>query len=359
MATKAILTPLALSAAFLLLTACADEKKNSVAVEKAELKPVRTMTINTGTTATRSFAGVIDAVKTAEIGFRVSGELQVVHTKEGDVVQKEQVLAQLDQTDFKIKLNAAQAEFDRAQSEFNRAQSLIKQAAISASDFEKLKAQLSNAKAQLESATNNLEYTILKAPFDGIVAQQYLSTFEKVSSSAVFAVIQDISQFEVRIDIPESIMIKIKRHQSPDVYAVFDGNELKHYPLTFKEVSTRADEKTQTYSVKFVMDAPSDINLLPGMSTRVVAVQNSAASDNSGIFVPAHTVLEDSQGRFVYIVNDLGDGTGRVSRSAVVTGKLNENGIQIIQGLDSGDQIVTAGMSKMSEGLIVRLMAED
>lgn len=347
-----------LGAALVSLVACSNDDVVETSVEAAPLKPVRTMTVNLGSTSSRSFTGVVDAAKTAQIGFRVSGELKEVNTKEGDEVKEGQVLAKLDQTDFKIKLNAAQADYDRANSEFKRANSLLKKSAISASDFEKLKAQFSNAKAQLESAKQNMEYTVLRSPFKGVVAKQYLSNFEKISSSTTFAVVQDLSAFEVKIDIPESVMIKIKRNEAKDVYAVFDGNEKRKYPLTFKEVSTRADEKTQTYGVKFVMDAPSDINLLPGMSTRVIAKGKSSDNKTSNIYIPAHCVLEDSQGRFVYVVNENADGNGEVSRRAVVVGDLNENGIQIIQGLDAGDKVITAGMSKMSQGLVVRLMAQ-
>lgn len=340
------------------LAACSKEEAQISSVPEV-LKPVRTMTVSLGSTTTKSFTGVVEANKTAELGFRVSGELKIVNTKEGDFVQKGQVLAVLDQTDFKIKLKAAQADFDRASSDFKRAMSLIKQGAISTADYEKLKAQQSNAKAQLESSQQNLKYTELKAPFSGVVAKQLLSNFEKISSSVTFAVIQDLSAFEVRINLPESVMIKIKREeQAQPVYAVFDGNQDDHYPLIFKEVSTRADEKTQTYSVKFVMAAPTDINLLPGMSARVYAENKSDGKELKEVYVPAHAVLEDGQGRFVYLANETSVGKADVARRAVVVGELNENGLQVLQGLDVGDKVITAGMSKMTEGLSVRIMVE-
>ncbi len=346
------------SVVLLAVMACSKEDVASKVIE-APLKPVRTMTVSLGSVSHKSFTGVVDAIRTAELGFRVNGELTSVSSKEGDVVKKGQVLATLDQTDFKISLDASQAEFDRASSEFKRAKSLISQGAISTADFEKLKAQKSNATAQLESAKQNLKYTVLKAPFKGVVAKQYLSNFEKISSSMSFSVIQDLSSFEVKINIPESVMIKLKRDESDrEVYAVFDGNQKNRYPLTFKEVSTRSDERTQTYAVKFVMDAPDDINLLPGMSARVFADLNAKSKAVKEVYVPAHTVLEDSQGRFVYVVTETESTQGKIERRAVVVGALNENGILILQGLDVGDRVVTAGMSKMSPGLTVRLMAE-
>ena len=341
-----------------LMTACSQDGA-SEAVEKQNVKPVRTMTVTLGSTISKSFSGVVDAIKTAEIGFRVSGELKSVNIKEGDEVKKGKVLARLDETDFKISLSAAQAEFDRAKSEFDRAQSLIKQGAISRADFDKLKASKSNAKAQLESAKQNLKYTVLKAPFNGVIAKQYVSNFEKITSSEKFAAIQDLSAFEVKIDVPESIMITIKRDDDDrEVFAIFDGNQSRRYPLTFKEVSTRADEKTQTYSVKFVMEVPRDINLLPGMSAKVFAVETNNDGLNHDVYVPAHTVLEDSAGRFVYVVNVEDNLQGKVARRSVAVGALNENGIQVVQGLEEGDQVITAGMSKVSPGLVVKLMDE-
>lgn len=334
-----------------------DDVQDSTAAEV--LRPVRTMTVSLGSTKTRSFAGVVEANKTAELGFRVNGQLKVVNSKEGDFVEKGQILAVLDQADFKIKLNASQADYDRAESDFERAKSLIKQGAISRADFEKLKAQQSNAKAQLETAQQNLNYTELKAPFSGQIAKQFLQNFEKISSSSPFAIIHDLSSFEVRINLPESIMIKFKKSRNKaDVYAVFDGNQDKPYPLTFKEVSTRADENTQTYTVKFVMEAPKNINLLPGMSAQVFSKYTSATDDLNEVYIPAQSVLADSKGRFVYIAVKTAEGLAEVQRRSVVVGDLNENGLQVVNGLDIGDAVITAGMSKVSHGLAVRIMEE-
>ena len=112
------------------------------------------------------------------------------------------------------------------------------------------------------------------------------------------------------------------------------------------------------YAVKFVMDTPKDINLLPGMSARVFAEHQSGSDELSEVYVPAHSVLEDSQGRFVYLAVESIDGSAEVQRRAVVVGELNENGLQVLQGLDIGDKVITAGMSKISQGLVVRIMAE-
>lgn len=87
-------------------------------------------------------------------------------------------------------------------------------------------------------------------------------------------------------------------------------------------MSTRADEKNQNYTVTFMMAAADDITLLPGMSARVVGKLKSDALNR--ISVPTDTVLEDSQGRYVYVVTPKGKGTGEVSRRDVVVSGLNQ-----------------------------------
>lgn len=354
-----LLSKVCLMLSFITLAACSNEENQSLESPVTKLKPVRTMTVSLGAQSVKSFPGVVDAIQSAEIGFRVSGVLKKVNVKEGEQVNKGQVIAELDQTDFKISLNATQSEYDRTSADFNRAKKLIKKGAISQSDFEKLKAQKNTAISQLDSAKQNLKYTVLKSPFDGVLAKLYLSNFEKVSSSEKFAVIQDMSAFEVSIDIPESIMIKLKRHENNhEVYATFDGIHERKYPLTFKEISTRPDEQTQTYPIKFIMQPPSSINVLPGMSTTVFAIENNNMV-NHDVYVPSHSVLEDSAGRFVYIAKQTDNKMeATIERRSIVVGLLNENGIQVVQGLNVGDKVITAGMSKVSQGLKVGLMDE-
>jgi membrane fusion protein (multidrug efflux system) len=75
-------------------------------------------------------------------------------------------------------------------------------------------------------------------------------------------------------------------------------------------------------------------------------------------FVPAHAVLEDESGRFVYVVESVSGGRGEVQRRTVETGDLSQLGLEIRSGLASGDRVVTAGMSKMRPGLPVRLATD-
>lgn len=340
-----------------LLTAC---ENKSQTIEPPPLRMVRTVEISEPNGSYwREFPGVVDAAQKAELSFRVSGNLKKMPAKEGDMVKQGQLLAQLDDSDYKIQLKSRKAEYDQAASDFNRAQSLVKQGLISRSDFDKLKATEKSAKSNLEAAKNNLEYTSLRAPFAGRIAKRYIQNYEEVSAKQPVFLLQDLSSISIKVDIPESLMIRVQRGARPEVNAFFNDIPGQQFPLTLKEVATQPDESTNTYEVTFSMQLVDGFNILPGMSVTVRGKppHDSKAAENH-ITVPAHAVVEDSEGRFVFVVNETSEGHGVVERRPVKTGDLTSLGLSVLSGLKVGDKVVTAGMSKMYNGLEVRLQAE-
>ena len=340
----------------LLLVAC--EESIDTSTTKPILRPVRTQTVDLPAQGFwREFPGVVDAIRKADLAFRVSGKLSKVLVNEGDIVKKNQALAQLDQTDYKIKLKSRQADFEKAQADFKRAKDLVTKGHISRSDYDKLKAQHSTAEANLAEARQNLSYTTLKAPFSGRVAKRHVENYEDVSNKQPVFSLQDISSLIVKVDVPESVMIRINKDAKRKANAYFEAIPDKRFPLSFMEVSTQADESSKTFEVSFRMSSVEGHNILPGMSVTVRGERDTQAeSENILVIVPAYAVLEDRQGRYVYIVKAKDKKTGAIQRRNISTGRLSSQGLEILSGLARGDRVVTAGMSKMSEGLIVRIM---
>ena len=339
-----------------LLNSCGgDEPKTAV---ETILRPVKTEVITTGGDFIGSeFTGVVDAIQTAELGFQINGKLQRLDVKEGDQVSEGQLIAQLDQTDFKLQVESSQAEFERAEADFRRAEQLVKNGNISRSDFDNLKAKHSTANTQLKSARQNLEYTSLNAPFSGLIAERHVDNFEIVQAKQTIVTLQDISMLAIRIDVPESIMMRIdKNSDNRRIYAQFDVSGETHYPLTLKEVSTRADPQTQTFRVTLTMPTPEDHNILPGMTATVVGGPEDRG--NRSIFLSPQAVMEDTNGRFVYVAEPNTGDEAVISRRTVATGRLLDQGLEVLSGLQEGDHVVTAGMSRIQEGMRVRLMTD-
>lgn len=344
----------------LFITACDEQQKIQT---KEPLRPVRTMLASASDgIAGRDFPGIVIAENRADIAFRVSGKLKDLLVKEGEKVVNGQVIARLDQTDFKIELKDKQATYDKSKANFTRSATLLEPGHISQREFDEIKAAYSTADAHLRAAKQNLIYTELKAPFDGSITKSYVDNFEEVMARDKIVTLQDLKSMQVEIDIPESLMINVRRSsEQRKIHATFDAIKDKKFPLIFREVSAQADETTHAYKIRFSLPPIENYTILPGMTATVVA-DNVSGVDSSGdeneITVPSHAVLEDNKGRFVYIAvpESASSMTGVIHRRNVTTSRLTNTGLIITSGLDPNDMIVIAGMSKMQEGLNVRLM---
>jgi len=357
---KAIYLPATLLTTLLLITAC-DEKQK--AQTEAPLRPVRTIVASATDGITgRDFPGIVIAENKADIAFRVSGKLKELMVKEGEKVKKGQVIARLDQTDFKIELEDKQANYDTSKANFTRSATLLEPGHISQREFDEIKATYSTADAHLRAARQNLIYTELKAPFDGSITKIHVDNFEEIMGKGKIATLQDLQSMEVEIDVPESLMIHVRRGEKKrQIHATFDAIKDKIFPLTFREVSAQADEATHAYKIRFSLPPIENYTILPGMTATVVADRVPAIDDSGDereIIVPSHAVLEDNNGRFVYIAEpeSTSSMTGLIHRRNVTTSRLTNSGLMITSGLDPNDLVVTAGMSKMQEGMKVRLM---
>ena len=107
------------------------------------------------------------------------------------------------------------------------------------------------------------------------------------------------------------------------------------------------------------MEKPEGYNILPGMTATVRGEKIITKLENSNILVPSHSVLKDSDGQYVFIAEKTEDVFGIVKRRKVEIGTLSEQGLNITNGLQPGDILVIAGMSKMQDGMKVKLMDKD
>lgn len=340
----------------LLLSACgkSDNKEN----EAPPVRYVKTITVSDNTGIEwREFPGEVAAAQKADLGFRISGKLAKFNVSEGDKVKKGQILAELDITDIQIQLQKAEAEYDTMHADFERGKILVEKGVISRSDFDKLSSQNATAKANLLTTQQNLDYAYLKAPFAGQIAKRWVENYEEVSAMQNIVTLQDLSAVHIEVDVPESVMIRVKENAAPNVVARFEAIPNREFPLTLAEISTQADEQTNTFEVTFEMENIADYNILPGMSATVRGERRITQPVDSNIkYIPAQAVIDDGEQRYVYIAKPSGEEYALIEKRQVSTGQLSGLGLEITSGVNSGDHVVIAGMSKMSEGLKVRLM---
>jgi RND family efflux transporter MFP subunit len=283
---------------------------------------------------------------------------------------------------LQAKLEADQARLVNARLAFDRATKLYAQKVIPKADFDQaesahtvalaavaeLEQELAKAKAgarsediaaakanirgletNLKIARDQLDDTVLRAPFSGVVVNQLIENHEMVTVGRAVLAMHDISQLEIEVNVPENELVHETDWRQFAALARFSAIPDRSFPVSLKEFSTEADPSTRTYAVTFAMSPPEDVNILPGMTAEVSRrPRQGAALSTSGLTVPAQAVLEDTTGaHYVWV---LPEGAELAERRAVECGELyGTKEMRILKGLSAADRVVVGGAHFLTE----------
>jgi len=186
------------SLAFRLLFGCSEPPPENL---QPVTQPVKSQVIDSPQgSGVRNFPGRIESANRADLAFRLNGTITELAVQEGVQVGLGQILARLDQTDYQITLKDRQATWDRASKDFDRGKELVAEGAISRRDFDQVEANFKTADAALEQAKQNLDYTIIRAPFAGQIGQRHVDAFEEVQPGQTIYSMIDAQSLDVHID---------------------------------------------------------------------------------------------------------------------------------------------------------------
>ena len=361
-----------LSGLILILSACG-QQNDSDNEENDAPQVVKTFTVSTQEHyVTRQFIGEVVALSTVELSFQVPGRLTELPVRQGRIVPQGELIAALDDTDYRIAVRSAEADLVQAQADARRKRNLVERGAVSGIERDVAEANLIQAQAQLDAAERDLSHTRLTAPFDAMVSRRLVDAYSMVSPEAPVVIIQDISELRIRTHLPESFFESLVQSFADEERASarqrgeFDAALLTHpdqrYPLVYREHVTQSDPTTQTYEVEFAFayeDSESTNNppplALPGMVTNV-RIRIPLDDDTFDIRVPLGALKSHAEGEFsVFVLNDSKD---QVRQVAVEINQLSANHAHISNGLEGGEIIVAAGAHQLEDGAAVKLMDE-
>lgn len=335
------------------LSAC----KPAAESEKVEVvRPAKLITVSASSNVKNySFPAVIEAATSRDLAFQVSGQIIELNLKPTSEVKKGAVIAKLDQRQYRNELQSAQTQFDNAKSEFERAQRLIAQDAIAKNVFDQRKSQFNVASAQLDNAKKALEDTVLYSPFDGVVAAKLAKELETVGPSTPVITLQTYGAAEAVVKIPANLVARSKQINPLETMVILDSTPGVPMPAEFVEASGLADEKSQTFEVKFGFTPPESLTIWPGM-TGVVNSKISFIDDVvMAITIPLNSVLSDGEGQYVWLA--IGEPITVTRRNIKVGASVGES-LAVTSGLQEGDVIVGAGASYLFEGMKIRRLED-
>ncbi|MDZ4049249.1 MAG: efflux RND transporter periplasmic adaptor subunit [Limnobacter sp.] len=300
-------------------------------------------------TRTRSFAGTVEAVRTVDLAFQISGQLIDFPVITGDQISAGDFIGGVDKTDFQLARDRAQASYDLARTEFDRASALSERGVTADAQFETARAQLAQAEVALREAERRLSLTEVRSPFDAIVARTFTEAFSNVTPAQPVIRLQDVSDLVIRISLPEDLAA-LARVQ-PDLFSVtatFPAAPGYTASLEPRSFATDANAALRTFDIEFRIVGDIDPRILPSMTANVSIGESEHTGSSGAVIIPVSAVDTTSRANPTVWIYDSEERT--VTRRDVRLGLPLENSIVVLDGLRAGELLVSGGWWRLRDG---------
>jgi len=288
-----------------------------------------------------SLSGNIEGIKTVRLGFMVAGKVDFIASNEGEPVSKGKLLASLDPASYAIAKELADIQVNQVQDEYDRLKSMHDNNSVSESDFAKVNFGLQMAKAQQKLQAKNLADTKLYSPIDGVLLKKLCEVGEITGTGIPLLVVSDIRKIKVSAFIPENELHFIKTGQKAMV-AISSLNRV--YEGTVIEVGSAADAASRSFSIKIEVNNP-ELIIRPGM---IAEVSMSSGKEYNVLVIPAEALQHDFNDQsFVFVADTV---KNKAFRRNIVAGRLINDRIEVISGLNENELIITGGQQKLVDG---------
>lgn len=325
------------------------------AADTAVVMPVElTRALVQSETRTRSFAGSVEALRTVDLAFQISGQIVEFPVIDGARVPAGGLIGQIEEADFQLALDRARASYDLARSEFTRASALSDRGFATDAQLDALRAQLAQAEVALREAERRLTQTEVRTPFDAIVARTYVEAYSNVTPAQPVVRLQDVSELLIRISLPEDLAA-VARVQ-PELFSVtatFPAAPGYRPTLAPRSFAAEANPSTRTFDIEFRIVGDIDPRILPGMTANV-AVGESDSGPTQAVTLPVSAVDTTSRANPTVWIYNTEDGT--VTRRDVRLGLPRDNRIVVLEGLEPGETVVATGWWRLRDGARVAVV---
>lgn len=315
--------------------------------------------------AVSAYAGEIRAREESALSFRVGGKVLRRHVDAGDRVRAGDALAELDPADLRLqadalhaRLGAAEAQLARTRADYGRVAALAKEQLVSRSNLDQqtaslraAEAEVRAARAQLDVARHQTEYSVLRAPRDGVIAARHIEAGQVVSTGQIVFSLAGDSGREVAFALPEGRIreIAVGRPVIVELWSA-PGQRLAG---RIREISAAADPSARTFAARATLDGAAAAAVDLGQSARVYIAQDQGNS----LDVPLTAVQAIADGGAAVWAID--PKTQRVRRTPVRTGPFGSERVSVLSGVKAGDWVVAVGGHLLQDGQSVSPVDRD
>ncbi|MCP2519484.1 efflux RND transporter periplasmic adaptor subunit [Candidatus Aminicenantes bacterium AC-335-K20] len=348
-----------------IFTSC-KKRESSKREFEAGATPVRVIKAQFGEISSKlTYTGTLEAWNKIDIIPDIAGKVAKIYVEVGDYVRKGQLLAELDTRSIRLQLEQAEAALEVAKANYEdakrnieRMRNLLEKKAISIQQYEKIKlafeaaeAQLKQAQAAVNLAKHNLEVSIMRAPFSGIITSKNAEVGDVInpmmggfSPTKGILTLMDFSKIKVNLHVPQTGIRRIRRGQKAILKV--DAYPDKIFRGYVHVVNLAADPISKTFLVQTVFDNP-DLLLKPGIFGEISIILETRSNT---IIIPEKAVID---GNYVFVVKN-----GKAMKREVETGLREEDRVEIIRGIEEGEYVIIEGNYGLENGAKVRIEGE-
>ncbi|HMB41299.1 MAG TPA: efflux RND transporter periplasmic adaptor subunit [Balneolaceae bacterium] len=280
----------------------------------------------------------LDAEQEATIVSKVRGIIERLNVEEGDKVQAGQVIAKIEDDQYQIEADRAKATLDRLDNEFQRNRQLFERDLISAEVFQNSRFEYESQKATYDLAMLNLEHTSVRSPISGVISRRFVKAGNMVTTDQQLYQVTDFNPLQAILHIPEHEMSKIKKDQRVELQVDAIPGEM--FVGRVERTSPVVDAETGTFKVTIYVTETRD-QLRPGMFARVKIVYDTRQNTR---MIPKSAVIAEDLAQSVYVVKD-----SLAFKKNIQTGYTNGTNIEVIDGLEDGEIVVTIGQASLQD----------
>lgn len=321
-------------------TACHSKNEE----KETETKFIVTSPIKKDTTITREYVSQIRSIQHIEIRALEKGYIQNIYVDEGQYVKKGQLMFQIMPLIYNAEMQKAQAEANFAEIEYQNTKQLSDKNVVSPNELALVKAKLDKAKAELSLAQTHLQFTQIKAPFDGIMDHFQVRLGSLVNEGDLLTTLSDNSEMWVYFNVPEAEYLNYKTNSTEEnllkVNLMMANNQLFDYPGMVKTIE--ADFNNETGNIAFRATFPNPKSLLrhgeTGNIRMTIPIKNA-------IIIPQKATFEILEKRYVYTIDK-----NNVVHSKEISVASEMPDLYIVKnGITENDKILLEGIRKVKD----------
>ncbi|MFT3783776.1 MAG: efflux RND transporter periplasmic adaptor subunit [Nibricoccus sp.] len=292
-------------------------------------------------------------VQGVTISADADGKIVKILVENGATVKAGDLLVEIDTTVERAQLQAAEAQRDLARLSSKRANDLLQKNSISQAELDLATAQLNQAEGAVAALLATIDKKLVRAPFDGRVGIRQVNLGQFVSRGQSLVPLQKLDVLYVNFKIPQRLLSELSIGQKVNV--AVDAYSSRDFEGTITAIDTEVDSVTRNFSVQATITNPKE-ELRPGMFAQVEVLLPTGQQQ---IILPATAVAYAPYGNSVFIVEKMKGADGKeflgVRQQFVKLGATRGDLVAVEGGIKAGEQIVTAGVFKLRNGMPVQV----